>query len=144
MKFSVLALLAASVLVAAPSSDEQSVMKAMNDYRTAYIRGDGKEIDKLLDAGVVYVHSEGSVKNKAETVQAISAGPNPPRIEFLPDTKVRIRGNVAIVSGHEDLWEEGIVKHMYVSHVWRKTPQGWKMLARQSTLAGIDPASGTR
>jgi uncharacterized protein DUF4440 len=126
---------------ASGSADEKDVLAAMNAYKAAYLSGNGPAMDKLLGKDLVYIHSQGDVRNKAETVQQTAAGPSPQRLEFLPDTTVRVHGTVALVAGHEDIWENQIVKHMYVLVAWEKTSLGWQMINRQATLIGIDPAA---
>lgn len=123
---------------------KKEVSAAMEAYRNAFLHGDSATLEKLLGSDLSYVHSEGSVKNKAETVQAVAAGPGPDRIEFLPDTTIRIHGLMAFAAGHQDFWENDILKHMYVLQVWEKTSQGWQMVARQATLISIEPAPGIK
>ena len=67
---------------------------------------------------------DGTVQNKAQFVKSVAAAPPPPKIEFLPDTTVRIHGSVAFVAGKTDFWDARTVKHLHVLHVWEKTPQG--------------------
>jgi len=140
MKTIILILLSAVVLSAAPpaaSDTEKEVLAAMEAYKQAYLHGDAAAIAKLLSSKLSYIESDGSVRNKAQTVKAVAASPHPVKIEFLPDTTVRIHGTVAFVVGNTDFWDSRTVKHMNVLHVWEKTAQGWQMVARQATLISI-------
>lgn len=131
--------LLASSIFAAPSagSTEKEVWAAMNAYKNAYLHADGAAMNKLLSNNLVFVHSDGSVQDKAGVIKHIVVGPPPEKIEFLPDTRVRVYGAVAYVTGHEDHWDKRTTIHMHSLHVWEKTPAGWQLVARQATLIDI-------
>src|SRR5579862_1770225 len=120
MRTIVLTLFSAVILSAASSGSttEREVLAAMDAYRSAYLHGDAPAMAKLLSSDLTYVHSNGPSRNKEETVKSTATATPPQRIEFLPDTTVRIDGAMAFVAGREDLWEHGLLKHMYVTHVW--------------------------
>jgi ketosteroid isomerase-like protein len=92
-------------------------------------------LKKLLADDLSYVHSTGSFETKADLIKAITTPTTVvEKIEFLPDTTVRIHGNTAYVNGKVDLWHSSTnIVHMHVLHVWEKTPQGWQLVARQAT-----------
>lgn len=139
MKKIVLMLLSAIVLSAASAgsnAEKQDVMAAMDAYKNAMTHKEGAAVlEKLLADDLSYVHSNGTlVESKAEVIKSVASGKAAvDKIEFLPDTEVRIHGNVAYVIGREDLWHPKTTVHMHVLHVWEKTPQGWKLTARQAT-----------
>ena len=131
--FSTLVLSAASV---GSNSDKQKqeVMAAMEAYKNAMTHNDSAAIAKLLADDLTYVHSNGMVESKNDVIQSLVTGKAAvDRIEFLPDTEVRIHGKIAYVAGKEDLWHPKSIVHMHVLHVWEKTPQGWQLTARQAT-----------
>ena len=139
MKYIVLTLLSAIVLSAASAgsnSEKQDVMAAMDAYKNAMTHKDGAAVlNKLLAEDLTYVHSNGTlIETKADVIKSVASGKAAvDKIEFLPDTEVRIHGNIAYVTGREDLWHPKTTVHMHVLHVWEKTPQGWKLVARQAT-----------
>lgn len=133
-----LMLFTAAVLSAAPAgsgSAKQEVLAAMDAYKNAMVQKDGAALDRLLAPDLTYVHSTGSFESKADVIKAITTVKTViEKIEFLPDTTVRIHGNTAYVNGKVDLWHSPTnIVHMQVLHVWEKTPQGWQMVARQAT-----------
>jgi hypothetical protein len=136
MKVFLLLLLGISIFSAAPTKSpaEKEVFAAMAAYKAAYLRADGTAMAKLLDRNLIFVHSDGSVQDKAGFVKHISVGPPPQKMEFLPDTTVRIHEMTAFVTGHEDHWDKRSVIHMHVLHVWQKNKEGWQLIARQATL----------
>jgi ketosteroid isomerase-like protein len=130
-------LLSAIVLSAASvgsNADKQDVMTAMDAYRNAMTHNDGAALSRLLADDLTYVHSDGLLETKADVIKSVVSGKAAvDKIEFLPDTDVRIHGKVAYVAGKEDLWHPKSTIHMHVLHVWEKTPQGWQLVARQAT-----------
>jgi ketosteroid isomerase-like protein len=98
----------------------------MDAYRTAMVQKDGTALKKLLADDLTYVHSTGGFETKADVIKAITTPMTiVEKIEFLPDTTVRIHGNTAYVNGKVDLWHCATnIVHMQVLHVWEKTPQG--------------------
>jgi ketosteroid isomerase-like protein len=57
-------------------------------------------------------------------------------VDFV-DTKVKVHGNFALVTGRVNLKQVTDGKssdvRLIVLHVWILTPQGWQMIGRQST-----------
>ncbi len=139
MKNFILILLTAAVLSAAApassASSKQEVLAAMDAYKNAMVQKDGAALNKLLADDLTYVHSTGSFETKADVIKAITTSKSViEKIEFFPDTTVRIHGNTAYVNGKVDLWHSATnIVHMQVLHVWEKTPQGWQLVARQAT-----------
>ena len=140
MRTTVLMLLSFFALSAASSDSaaDKEVVAAMEAYKQAYIHGDAAAMDKLLSSDLSYSHTYRPAIDKEEFVKSVTTGPLPQLIEYLPDTKVRIDGAMAFVTGHEDLGGPESLKHCYVTRVFEKTAQGWLMVARQSTLISIE------
>ena len=142
MKTIILTLFSTLVLSAASAGSnadkqKQDVMAAMDAYKNAMTHKDGAVLAKVLAEDLTYVHSNGMVETKGDVIQSVVSGKAAvDRIEFLPDTEVRIHGKVAYVAGKEDLWHPTVTIHMHVLHVWEKTPQGWQLVARQATRLG--------
>jgi ketosteroid isomerase-like protein len=136
MKIITLTLLSAFVLSAASSASlaDKEVLAAMAAYENAMVQKDGAALDKLFSSDLTYVHSSGLFETKADVIKSVTEGKNVVnKIEDLSDTTVRIHGNMAFVTGKEDLWHPTTVVHMHVLHVWEKTPEGWQLVARQAT-----------
>src|SRR6185369_5135097 len=137
MKLTISTLLLSIVLSAASvgsSADKQDVMAAMDAYKNAMTHKDGAALEKLLGDDLTYVHSDGLLESKGDVIKSVVSGKAAvDKIEFLPDTDVRVHGKTAFVAGKEDLWHPTSVVHMHVLHVWEKGPQGWQLVARQAT-----------
>ncbi len=138
MKTILITLIAAAVLAAAPAglgAGKEEVMAAMDAYKDAMVHKDGAALEKLLGKDLTYVHSTGQVEAKADVIESITKAKTiVEKIEFFPDTTVRIHGNTALVTGKVDLWHSPTnIVHMHVLHVWEKGPQGWQLTARQAT-----------
>jgi len=109
-------------------------MAAMDAYKNAVTHKDGAALEKLLGDDLTYVHSDGLLESKGDVIKSVVSGKAAvDKIEFLPDTDVRVHGKTAFVAGKEDLWHPTSVVHMHVLHVWEKGPQGWQLVARQAT-----------
>jgi len=137
MKLTISTLLLSIVLSAASvgsTADKQDVMAAMDAYKNAVTHKDGAALEKLLGDDLTYVHSEGLLESKADVIKSVVSGKAAvDKIEFLPDTDVRVHGKTAFVAGKVDLTHPTSVVHMHVLHVWEKGPQGWQLVARQAT-----------
>jgi len=137
MKLTISTLLLSIVLSAASvgsTADKQDVMAAMDAYKNAMTHKDGAALEKLLGDDLTYVHSEGLLESKAHLIKSVVSGKAAvDKIEFLPDTDVRVHGKTAFVAGKVDLTHPTSIVHMHVLHVWEKGPQGWQLVARQAT-----------
>jgi len=106
MKNLILIFLSAAVLSAAPAGSgtaKQEVLAAMDAYKNAMVQKDGAALNKLLADDLTYVHSTGAFETKADVIKAITTVKTVvEKIEFLPDTTVRIHGNTAYVNGKVD------------------------------------------
>ncbi|MDQ6708661.1 MAG: nuclear transport factor 2 family protein [Acidobacteriota bacterium] len=133
-----LIILCVAALSAAPAggaAGKQEVLAAMDAYKDAMIHKNTAALEKLLGGELTYVHSGGQFETKADVIKGITAGKTIiEKIEFAPDTEVRIYGKIALVRGNVDLWHSATnIVHMNVLHVWEKSPQGWQLVARQAT-----------
>lgn len=112
-------------------------MAAMNNYKEAMLKRDGAALEKLFHPDLTYSHSSGKLESKTEAIVAASKGPTYPESIEMGDMKVRVYGNTALVRGNMDFNNKSasgtnLIK-LNVLTVWLKTPQGWQLVARQST-----------
>ena len=119
------------------SKSEKEVLAAMDAWKQATLKKDGAALDKLLHPDLTYSHSSGHTQTKADVIQSVTnAKATVESIDFS-DTTVRVYGKTALVKGVVDLRSNNAGKsataHMSILHVWVKGPQGWQMVARQST-----------
>jgi ketosteroid isomerase-like protein len=140
----VIALTLLGVLVAVPAhaqaqkATEQAVLKASQLLDEAsLIKKDRATMERLYADDYVYVHSNGAVLNKAQEIATCMSPDQAWIAHKTDDLKVRVYGNVAIVTGLSTL--TGSAKG-YVSgprrftEVWVRRNGRWQMVGGQTTL----------
>jgi ketosteroid isomerase-like protein len=134
---------AATPAVAAPADKE--VLAAQDVWKQAVMKKDRALFEKILHPDLSYGHSSGATETKAQAIEHVmKTGVVYTAIDFT-DTKVKVHGNTALVTGKVDYHQKGKDKtnviNLVVLSVWVKGAQGWQMLARQSTRP--TPPAGT-
>jgi ketosteroid isomerase-like protein len=131
-----LSLLIASPVLAAASA-EKDVLSAMEAWRQAMLKKDRAALDKAFHTDLTYGHSSGVVEDKAQAIEHVVAGAGTYLAINLTDTKVRVQGNTALVTGKAEYQErtngKDAIANLVVLSVWLKSPKGWQMIARQAT-----------
>src|SRR5690349_15369800 len=109
MRTTVLALAAVCLLAGQPGQPalaaapaEKEVLAAMDAWKQAMVTKDRAGLDKLLHADLSYGHSSGVVENKAEAIQHVVGNAGTYVSITFADTKVRVRGTTALVTGKAD------------------------------------------
>ena len=115
------------------ANTEKDVLAAMDVYKSAMLKRDAKALDKIFHKDLSYSHSNGKLETKAEAIAAATTGTTVTEIMDFTDNKVRIYGNTALVRGDVRVKSNTNDLKLSVLHVWTKSPQGWQMVARQST-----------
>ena len=82
-----------------PRAAEQELIKVENDWKQAVIKRDAAALRNLYADEYMSVDSEGGVWNKAEDIDIDTSGSFRLVSYRLEDTKVRLLGDVAIVTG---------------------------------------------
>jgi ketosteroid isomerase-like protein len=132
--------LSAGLSYAAPPPDakaEADIMAAMEAWRQAMMKKDRAAFERLYHADLSYGHSNGQIETKPEAIQHIvTSKADYAAVDFV-DTKVKVHGNFALVTGRVNLKQVTDGKptdvKLIVLHVWVRGPQGWQMIGRQST-----------
>ena len=134
-----LLLLTAVALAPAASNPaaEKEVLAAMNTWKQAVMKKDRALFDKTLHADLTYAHSSGLIETKQESIDHIVNSKVIYQAVNFSDTKVRVHGDTAFVTGkvdfHQKTGDTVNVINLVVLTAWVKGPQGWQMIARQST-----------
>jgi ketosteroid isomerase-like protein len=134
-----LLLLTAVALAPAASNPaaEKEVLAAMNTWKQAAMKKDRVLFDKVLHADLTYAHSSGQIETKQESIDHIVNSKVIYQVVNFSDTKVRVYGDTAFVTGkvdfHQKTGDAMNVINLVVLAAWVKGPQGWQMIARQST-----------
>jgi ketosteroid isomerase-like protein len=118
-------------------SSEKEIL-ALEDRRFgAMIAGNFKALEEMVHEELAYTHSSGVVDGKASWLESMRSGKVRYKSASCTDRKVRIFGEVALLTGRASLEVEigGQPKSLRLLflNAWAKTPQGWKFVAWQST-----------
>jgi ketosteroid isomerase-like protein len=139
MRTSMLTLALLLVVTAAQAAPaEKEVLASMDAWKTAMMKKDRAGFDKVLHPDLSYGHASGKVETKAEAIDhVVNSKATYTAINFT-DTKVRVQGKTAYVTGKVDLQEHGAAgkdssTNLVVLSVWVKSGPGWQMIARQAT-----------
>ena len=128
-RFAILVMLVASLPAAEPS---QAVIEASKGWRQAAIQKDAAGLQRYLAEDLIYNHSDGHGQNKSEYIAAVVTSG---RYESFTDsdTKIRVYGKTAILSGFVDVKQ--INQPAYRVHtleVYVENNGQWQMTAHQS------------
>jgi ketosteroid isomerase-like protein len=98
---------------------------------------DWKTLEALVHDQLHYTHSSGNSDGKASWLESMKSGRTNYKSVKCSDRKVRVYGDVALVTGKAAIEAEvnGQARSMRLCFLdaWTKTPQGWKFVAWQST-----------
>jgi ketosteroid isomerase-like protein len=119
----------------APSATEQEVMKAFHALDDATRKKDRASMERMMADDYLYSHSTGKAYSKAQEI-AESMSSTWTGSTFA-DMKVRVYGDVAIVTGVQTL--AGTMKGYAsgarrITDLWIKRGGGWQSIGGQSTI----------
>ena len=131
------ACLAASAAVAAPTSAEQALIDIENRNSDAYLRGDVKAVEALLDERYTLTNSRAIVSHRDDDLRELRAG-DPKYTEFRThDMQARVYGDAGIVIGIVSLKGTSQGKpfdaDMRFTDTFIRVNGAWKMVAAQVT-----------
>lgn len=145
-----LAVMFVSLTAAADSPDkaEQGVRAAMETWRQAMLTKDAAAFDRVFHPELSYGHSIGLIENKQQATDHVLKSTTVYKAVELTDTKVKVYGDTALVTGkaHYEKHPKGapvLHQNLVVLSVWKQTPKGWQMIARQSTEPNPAPPAAT-
>ena len=94
-------------------------------------------LEALLHDDLVYTHSSGVADTRASWLATMKSGKTNYKSAQCAERKVRLLGDVALVTGRASFEVEvnGQARSLKLVFLeaWAKTPQGWKFIAWQST-----------
>src|SRR5262249_42876080 len=127
---------AAASAPAAPSGKEKEVLAALDAWKAAMMKKDRAAFEKVFHPDLTFAHSSGLIETKAQAIEHVCGGAATFEGIDFADTKVRVYGNTALVTGKVDYHqkENGTVNlvKLVVLTTWLKGPHGWQMVARQA------------
>ena len=94
-------------------------------------------LEPLVHDDLVYTHSSGLADTRASWLDSMKSGKTKYKSAKCAERKVRLYGDVALVTGKAAFEAEvnGQARSLKLVFLeaWTKTPQGWKFVAWQST-----------
>ncbi len=117
------------------SSDKEIL--GLEDKRFgAMIAGDFKGLDAMLHGELLYTHSSGMTDTKSSWLDSMKSGRTKYKSVNCSDRKVRIFGDIALITGRAAIEAEvnGQPRQLKLVflNAWARTPLGWKFVAWQS------------
>ena len=125
-------------LAQSPAGADQEILKLERMYDDAFLKKDRAAMERLLADDFVYVHSNGTITNRTQEIEETISANAKWTASKLDDLKVRVYGDVAVVTGVQTL--TGSAKG-YVSgarrytNLWVRRNGRWQTIGGQSTLA---------
>lgn len=131
------ACLVATAAVAAPSSEEQTLIDLENTISAAYLKGDAKTIEAHVDPSWTLTNSHAMVSGREDDLKEVRAG-DPKYTDFRThDMKARVYGDSGIVIGIVSLKGTSQGKpfdaDMRFTDTFVRVNGAWKMVAAQVT-----------
>ena len=118
---------------------EQEVRAAIEQYRTALMKGDTAALERIWADDYTFINASGAVLTKAERLANQKSGATKlGSIETDPDMKIRVYGgDVAIAISRVTIQGQYSGKatsgQFQSSIVFAKTPTGWQLVCNQIT-----------
>jgi len=114
-----------------------AVLKLEQQWEDALTKSDLSALEKFYDDTIVYTHSNGKVDTKESYISAIKSGATQYKSMTRDDIKVSVYGHTAVVSCH---WAVHVLSrgdkieiNARYLHVYVEQPNGWKLVAHEST-----------
>jgi ketosteroid isomerase-like protein len=117
-------------------SIEQDIL-ALEDRRIAAMTAqDYGALEPLVHDELLYTHSNGLSDTKGSWIESMRSGKVKYKSAACSERKVRVYGEVALISGKASLQVEAngeprTLKLTFLN-AWTRTPQGWQFVAWQS------------
>ena len=122
---------------------EQEVRAAIEQYRTALMKGDIAALERIWADDYTFINASGAVLTKAERLANQKSGAtNLGTIESDPNMKIRVYGgDVAIAISRVTIKGQYSGKatsgQFQSSIVFAKTPSGWQLVCNQITPVAL-------
>lgn len=121
---------------AIPHNPKAELAKAVEDYRRAMVRADGKRLMEMSSPNLRFGHSNGMVQSRAEFVGTVVTKKEIFRSIHLTQHRNTVSGNTAVARHvfNADILLEGkpIKVKLNCVEVWHKQGGKWRLLARQA------------
>jgi ketosteroid isomerase-like protein len=116
------------------ASVEQELMKLENGWADALVKVDLAFLDRILADDYIFTGADGKVSNKAQEIASVKSGESVVTSAANDEMKVRVYGNVAVVTGR---WtSKQTLKGTDISGQYRWTDTWVKIAGRWHCVAG--------
>ena len=133
-----------SALDPSPEPVRELLRRQTQELLDAITSGSARVWDRYLDPIVIYTTEDGDVRTKAEMVRNTRPLPNGVSGTIVvADFKVALHGEVAVTTylndEHENYHGHQLHCQYRSTDTWRKTAQGWRLIASQVLAVRTDP-----
>ncbi len=116
----------------------QRVLHAERDLYRAMIAQDFAALERILSPDLVYVHSTAVAETKQEYLQGVAQGLYEYEDITTRETRVRVRGDVALIDGICDMRvgkgkQPKDLIHLLFVLVWVRDGDAWRLEHRHAT-----------
>ena len=130
----VLGLAALVAEASGPSGPESEVLRAEDRWRIAQKANDVSAFMALLSPDVTFIGTSGSLRDRADFIASRTESSIPrARTYDYSELRVRVFGDVAVVTGREATTGEGVAFQGRFTHVWVEESGVWRLVAVQRT-----------
>ncbi len=140
-----IAILAGLIVSAQQTGSAEREVQRMEQAATdAFVKKDRTALDRIYADEYSYIHSNGSVANKAQELSDVMSPDLKWTSSTLTDVKVRVYGDAAILTGVETLQgtAQGYVPGARrVTDLWVNRNGRWQQLGGQSTIVSKDTSN---
>lgn len=131
-------LLAAPMALFAATSDEQTILDLERQVSAASAANDVAKLEKFVADDYIGIEAIGKIETKAEWLGGIKSGALVVEAEEPSHMRVRLYGNVAVVTGHLSIHDQrnGKTGHHEVAFtdLWVKRDGRWQYVNYQGTM----------
>ena len=123
-----------AVVVVMASGPEDEVKKAGAGWRQGSVKQDKTLLQRYLSDDLVYMHGGGKTQSKAEYIADVTTGPSHYESFTESDTRVRIYGKIAVLTGFVDVKPaKGELYRVRTLEVYTQNSSGvWQMAQKES------------
>jgi hypothetical protein len=118
------------------SPEQIQVMMKMRDLKTSLVGKDSVTLSGLLADDVTYGHTNGIIQTKAQLIRSVVSGEQDYKSIDPSNMLVRIYENTGVVTMNSKVTmnyqDKPLEMNMFVTLVWIKDNNDWKLVARQS------------
>ena len=118
------------------SPEQMQVLMKMRDLKNSLIGKDSVTLSSLLADDVTYGHTNGIIQSKAQLIRSVMSGEQDYKTIEPSNMNTRVYNNTGVVTMNSKVimnyQDKPLELNMFVTLVWIKNNNDWKLVARQS------------